>query len=290
MGWADRFLPLSQFNALLSGCGYEPVALEKEYLVITSVQGICDTDFSDKSVTLNGTVYSWAGSNASYPNFDRDLLYFVVPDEAVENMPVSDLCAAYTLENNRPDASGMANALTYQQETAAGLEESCNYRIQESFRLYANANAGTLIIGALYIATIFVCMALAILSMKTLSSLDDERRRFAVLYCLGADEKMQKAALLKQTGAFFLMPFALPLLMTVPLGVTFGKIYEIWDFAGLSGQKAMETSLLITLVMAVVYALYFVITYRITCAHVVSYGGSTVTQRTVERNSMLCGR
>ena len=40
-------------------------------------------------------------------------------------------------------------------------------------------------------------MALAILSTKTLSTLDDERRRFAVLYRLGADVNMQKAALRK---------------------------------------------------------------------------------------------
>lgn len=273
MGWTDRFLPLSQFNALLSGCGYKPVTLEKEYLLITSVQEICDTDFSGKSVVLNGTAYSWAETSASYPDFDRDWLYFVIPDEAVENMPVSDTCVAYTLKNSRLDAVELANALTYQQETAEGMEEACDYRIQEYFRLYSNANAGTLIIGTLYVATVFVCMALAILSVKTLSTLDDERRRFAVLHCLGADVKMQKAALLKQTGAFFLLPFALPLLMTVPLGVTFGKIYEMWDFAGLSGQKAMETAVLISLVMAVVYALYFFITYRITCAHVVYYGG-----------------
>ena len=54
-------------------------------------------------------------------------------------------------------------------------------------------------------------------------SLEEERRRFAVLYRLGADERMQKW----QTGAFFLMPFAFPLLMTVPIGVMFGKVYEL---------------------------------------------------------------
>ena len=61
--------------------------------------------------------------------------------------------------------------------------------------------------------------------------------------------------------------------MTVPMGVIFGKVYEIWDFQGLSGQKAMETALLIALVMAGVYALYFFITYRIACDHVVCCGG-----------------
>ena len=274
MGWTDKFMPLSQFNTLLTGCGYEPVALKNEYLLVTTVQGICDVDFSGKTVTLHGKTYSWTGSSTFYPDFARRVwMYFVVPDEAVTGMPVSDACAAYTLENSRIDALEMLKALTHVQETQYGPEERCDFAVQEEYRLYSSATAGTLIIGTLYVSTVFVCMALAILSIKTLSTLDDERRRFAVLYRLGADVKTQKAALFKQIGAFFLMPFALPLLMTVPLGVIFGEIYEIWNFAELSGQKAMETAVLISLVMAGVYALYFFITYRTACDHAVCHGG-----------------
>ena len=273
MGWTDKFMPLSQFNALLTGCGYEPVTLEKEYLLITIVQGICDVDFSGKTVMLNGEAYSWAGSSTRYPEFARRAwMYFVVPDEAVAGMPVSDLCAAYTLENSRPEAQAMLAELTYERETEDGTEERCDFAIREEYRLWRNANAGTLIIGALYVSTLFVCMALAILSVKTLSTLEEERRRFAVLYRLGADVRMQKSALLRQIGAFFLMPFAFPLLMTVPMGVIFGKVYDIWDFQGLSGQRAMETAVLIALVIVGVYVMYFLITYYISCGHVICYG------------------
>ena len=68
-------------------------------------------------------------------------------------------------------------------------------------------------------------------------------------------------------------PFAFPLLLTVPVGVIFGKVYEIWNLTGLSGGKAMETAVLIALVIAGIYALYFVITYRIACSHVPCCGG-----------------
>ena len=281
MGWVDKFLPLSQFNTLLEGCGYEPVALENEYLLISTVRGICDIDLSGQIVTLNGNDYTWAGSSTSYPDFIREWFCIVIPDKAVEDMSAADSCAAYTLKNSRPDAEAMLKDLTYHQETEDGMEEACDYRIREYFRLYSNANAGTLIIGTLYVATVFICMALAILSMKTLSALEDERRQFAVLYRLGTDVKMQKAALFKQTGVFFLMPFAFPLLMTVPLGMIFEKVYEIWDFTGLSRQTAMETAVLISCVVAGIYALYFFITYRIVCDYVVCYGAES-------RNGSLC--
>lgn len=272
MGRTDLFMPLSQFNQLLTGCGYDPVSLENEYLLATDVQGICDIDFSGKPVTLNGETYTWGGSSLAYPDFARrPFFYFVVSDEAVEGLPTAYLGAAYTLENHRPDAEALMNDLTWVED--GSMEERCWYAVQEYIRLYSKANAGTLIIGALYGSTVFVCMALAILSVKTLSALEEERRRFAILYRLGADEKMQRAALLRQTGAFFLMPFAFPLLITVPVGVIFGKVYELWNLTGLRGGKAMENALLIALVIAGIYALYFVITYRIACSHVLCSGG-----------------
>lgn len=90
-----------------------------------------------------------------------------------------------------------------------------------------------------------------------------------MLYRLGANVRTQKSVLLRQIGVFFLIPFAFPLLMTVPMGVIFDKVYEIWDFQGLSGQKAMETAVLIALVIVGVYAIYFLITYYISCGHVI---------------------
>lgn len=275
MEWTDTFMPLSQFNQLLAGCGYEPLTLNGEYLTITDVQEICDTDLSDKAVTLGGETYTWAGSSTFYPDFVQDWVYFVVPDEAVRGMTMTDRCAAYTLKDHRSDGQALVDDLTWYRKAEGGEYEECDYRVQEYFRLFLSANAGTLIIGTLYIATVFVCMALAILSVKTLSTLDDERRRFAVLYQLGADEKMQRRALFRQIGAFFLMPFALPLLMTVPIGLVFGKTYEFWNFSGLSGQRAMGTAALISLTIAGVYVLYFLITYRIACDHVICRGGGS---------------
>lgn len=273
MGWTDLYMLLSQFNALLTGYGKEPVQLQNKYLLITDVQGICDVDFSKESVTFNDRTYTWGGSSMAYPDFARRvMMYFVIPDEAVKTMTVAYEGEAYTLENHRPDAEKLVNELMYSVETEDGVEENSDYAVQEYIRLYSKANAGTLIIGALYVSTVFVCMALAILAVKTLSTLESERRRFAILYRLGVDTRMQKSALRKQIGSFFLMPFAFPLLMTIPVGVIFGKVYKIWNLSGLSGGKAMETAVMIAAAVSGIYVLYFIITYRIACDHVVCYG------------------
>ena len=123
MDFVDLYMPLSQFNRLLIGCGYKPASLEKEYLLVTDVQGICDVDFSGKPVPLNGQTYTWGGSSTEY------------------------------------------------------------------IRLYRKANAGTLIIGALYVSTVFVCMALAILSVKILSTLEEVGLRVTVWFATAAQDR-----------------------------------------------------------------------------------------------------
>lgn len=272
MDWTDQFLSLSQFNGLLADCGYEPVELENNFLFVTTVPQLRDTDFSDVSVTLSGKTYSWVGSSTSYPDFTKGWFYFVIPDGALSGMEVSARYIGYTLENHRPDALAMLEELTYEQKTKDGWEKDCDYRIQEEYRLYTNSTTGTLIIGTLYIATVFVCLALAVLSLKTLSNMDEERRRFAVLFRLGADIRMQKKTLFRQIGVFFLAPFALPLLATVPLGLIFGEVYKMWGFVDLGAGKAMETAGMIALSVTLVCTLYFVVTYRIACDNVICHG------------------
>ena len=58
----------------------------------------------------------------------------------------------------------------------------------------------------------------------------------------------------------------------MPIGLVFGEIYRLWGFSGLSGQRAMETAVLISAVVACVFVLYFLITYRIACSHVLCCG------------------
>lgn len=272
MGWTDTFMPLSQFNSMLTECGYEPVSLYQEYLLVTFIPDIAEIDFSKYNIARNNTVYSWFGSETSYPEFSREWFYFVVPDEAITGMEVSVDCIAYTLENGKIDGLALVNDLRHMTETENGEDEQSNYRIKEYWRLYGNATAATLIIGTLYVSVIFICMALAILSLKTLSTLDEERKRFAMLYRLGVNIPLQKKTLCRQMAAFFLSPFFFPMIMTVPVGIIFGEIYQIWNFVDLGGQQAMGTAVLITGVVTVIYALYFFITYRIACHHVVAYG------------------
>lgn len=69
MGGTDKFMPLSQFNSLLEGCGYEPVTLENEYLLISAVKGICDIDLSHRNAVCCHCFYLYGTCRFVYENF-----------------------------------------------------------------------------------------------------------------------------------------------------------------------------------------------------------------------------
>lgn len=275
MDYVDKYVALSQFNKLLTDCGFEPVSLQQEYLVVSDISGIVEgCDFSDSVVTLNGKEYTFGGGLKDVPDFINDWMYLVVPDEAIQGLSACDVCAVYDLEQAKYDAMKATDDLHYSKETLNGPEEESNFRLREYLRLMCNASSGVIIISMLYVSTVFICMTLAVLSLKTLSTLEEERRRFAVLYRLGLDEEQQKKTLFRQIFFFFIMPFGLPLSVTVPMGYVVGKVQiRLWSFCGLTQQTAMITAIVISSVILGIYALYFLLTYQISKRHIICYDG-----------------
>ena len=266
----DKYMPLSQFNVLLSGCGYEPVSLNDEYIIVTNTMDIVDTDFHDVILTLNGERYTYASTEKSYPEFVADYVYAVVPDEAVVGMEVYKDCVSCQLTNSKFDVEAMSQALAHALWDV-DEESISDYFIKQEYCDYVNSNSGALIIGMIYLSVVFVCMALAILAMKTLSSLSEERRRFEVLYRLGVDRTMQKRTLLKQTAAFFFLPLGIPALFCIAMGVVCSKVYALWGLPDIS-YLAWIIAAVIGLVMLGIYALYFAVTYHAVCRYVVCEG------------------
>ena len=81
------------------------------------------------------------------------------------------------------------------------------------------AQTAVFIVAALYISIIFVFMCMAILALKTLSGIAEDKTRYNALYKLGASKRDLARALFKQTFVFFFLPFALPVLLSIPAGM-----------------------------------------------------------------------
>jgi putative ABC transport system permease protein len=186
----------------------------------------------------------------------------VVPDEAAEGLAVQTRCASYDLKDGEFDVYGLHEALSYTVNQNGYTFERCDYVIKEYSRLQSNSISAVFIIGALYTAVVFVFMCMAILALKTLSGLSEDRQRYAILFRLGTGEQEQSKTLFLQTFSFFFLPFALPMLLSFPAGIICSRLMELAGYAAQVGEVLTNT-ILIAAAMTVFYVLYFNATYLI---------------------------
>ena len=74
---------------------------------------------------------------------------------------------------------------------------------KEMDRQVGDSEIAIFIIGALYIGIVFLLMVMAILALKIMSGLTEDKRRYRMLSCLGVSEGEQRQTLLRQTAGFF---------------------------------------------------------------------------------------
>lgn len=262
-GLTDTFMTESEFNALYGALGYAPIELEGGFKIIDNDYRMDKFDFSAAVLQLSGGPHFYKGRESGYPSLGYYYFLAVIPDEAAAGLAISYDGAAYNLKEETYDARALREELTYEYTTPNGYTYlKCDYRIREYSRMEQNANTAVFIIAALYISAVFVFMAMAILALKTLSGISDDRRRYEILYRLGASKEEQSRTLLKQIFAFFFLPFALPMLLSIPSGLICAQIMRLGGYASVASEVLCVAGG-IALVITAVYVLYFSATYLV---------------------------
>ncbi|HIR23819.1 MAG TPA: ABC transporter permease [Candidatus Scatosoma pullicola] len=265
-GLTDCFLTESDFNALYVPLGFEPVHTDGGFYIYSGSAVISSADFSAAFLELPGGPYLYRGTLSGYPD-PQFSCYFcaVVPDKAAEGLEEDTFCAAYTLteELSGEEARSLEEALSYEYTPPSGEEFTyfrCDYDIRELARMSMNASSAILIVSALYLAVVFVFLAMAILALKTLSQVSEDRGRYEVLYRLGVGRREQGRTLFAQIFACFFLPFALPVSLSIPAGLICAQVMRLGGFAvtGIAGMTAG-----IALVLTSVYVLYFMATWLV---------------------------
>ncbi len=195
---------------------------------------------------------------------NRDYPFDIIAAVDPADRQAHNIATAFNLADAPFDAENLRAALTYRYSATNGLYayERCDARTREYGRLQCNDVAAIFVVNALYIASVFLLIAMAMLALKTLSGLDEDQRRYAVLYCLGAGELEMGRALFWQTFCFFFLPFLLPVLLSIPTGVICGRIMTPGGSPGLAGEVYFNAAA-IALILSAIYALYFMATYLI---------------------------
>lgn len=262
---SDNFMKLSDFNALIQPLGFERVELQDEYLIIANLPEIESTDWSHFSYQRGGKTYSFNSLQSHYPMFNHTFFYVVIPDEAVIGMEPETSYTVYDTSDEPYDAPALKEELKYTtplEEYDGLLSERCDYSLREYGRQQQNQTNAILVVGALFAAAIFLFLAMAILALKTLSTLSEDKQRYGILYRLGAGRQMQEQTLFRQTFSFFLLPFVAPLLTSIPI------VFICQHLIDLSGLETLTHQIPVIAaatagVLVLIYLLYYAATYLI---------------------------
>ncbi|MDE6617468.1 MAG: hypothetical protein K2K13_00280 [Clostridiales bacterium] len=226
-------------------------------------RNVRDYDFSKAELVLGGRQLNYNGFYAC-PLLGNGVYDFmiVVPDGAVSEMKPYYDGTVFSLINTRYDAVALREDLMSTGEMGYTTYIYTDYNLREYARLMQNASNAVFIVAALYIAVVFVFLAMAMLALKTLSGISDDKQRYSTLDRLGTSRRDMCRTLFRQIFTFFALPFALPLFISLPAGIICYSLMSAAELPVAATQAAIASGL-IALVMLAVYALYFTATYLV---------------------------
>lgn len=265
-GIQDSYLAESEFNALITPLGYDAVELSDRFLVVADVDAAAQFQDPEMTITLNGRAYRLAGVRTDYPEFMFRYLYAVVPDEAVEGMTAQQYHEVYDLSGDDFDAHALSRELSYMVEYEGRQSDSSDFIIKEYERREENARVAFLSVSAMFAAGVLLCMGMALLALKTLTGLAEDKERYRVLSLIGVGMRDLRRVLFRQTFFFFVFPLVLPLVCGVPAAALCQEILRIHHmelFVHAAGVTAFAVSGAILLFYLLYYSAAYLIAKRV---------------------------
>lgn len=274
-GLNDSFMKVSDFNALAEPMGMKPLDLKHEFYIIANTPETGQISWKHMNLDIGGVKYVCKGVIENCPRICYVPVLAVVPDQAVEGMETDARFAAYMLADQKYDAAGLKKRLERMEKKAARRSHqniTYTFLLREYGRYERNSVNAILVTGSLFVALVLMFMAMAVLALKTLSGIEDDRKRYGILFRLGAGRREQGRALFWQTFSFFLMPFIFSVLVSIPVAVM-GK-----NMMKLSGYEKMAEDIYpvagaVASLMGLVYLLYYSMTYLIARKAVINRSG-----------------
>ena len=252
----DTFMKESDFNHLLEGFGRERVYLgDNGYIVASRYREMIDgVLFPD--VEIEGREYSCISSSYTYPDFHDKYMVFVLPDSAINTM--KEERKALVIDALSSSLEPMSFYLSLRNERGEGDRVWS----RDEAKYEANSSSGVLIIAMLFVSSVSTSLALAILSVKALSSINEDKTRMNILRSLGIDREGRTKVIGIETLVFFLMPLVVPLLSSLPVASICKMVYSSWEMEGME-DAAYLTALGIGGLIVLLSIVYFFVTLRL---------------------------
>jgi putative ABC transport system permease protein len=184
--------------------------------------------------------------------------FVVLPDEAVQHLSYKMTVLDMNLKNPRYSAREL------EAELSEGISEdtSCPFTLKEYVRLDNLGSVGLFLLGEMYVSVVFLLLSMAILALKMLSQLSEDRERYRTLWRLGVDKGMIGRSLFAQMFFYFFLPLIVPIVCSIPVGCYITELAKIEQVA-ITTATIFSRVAGVAIALLLLYALYFTVTYII---------------------------
>jgi putative ABC transport system permease protein len=266
----------SDYKALCAMRGITPLSLGDGFVLVwcsrNSYERRNDPN-GDKTLIDSDTVISVADKNSvqnytcTAETFANGLIFSgrnvvtnfaVLPDEAVQHLSYKMTVLEMNLKNPRYSAREL------EAELSEGISENtvCPYTLKEYVRLDNLGSVGLFLLGEMYVSVVFLLLSMAILALKMLSQLSEDRERYRTLWRLGVDKGMIGRSLFAQMFFYFFLPLIVPLFCSIPVGCYIAASAKIEKVA-ITTATIFSRVAGVAIALLLLYALYFTVTYMI---------------------------
>ncbi|QDY32927.1 FtsX-like permease family protein [Clostridium sporogenes] len=265
------FVRISDYNKMLKLKGKKEINLNKDEILVMStnnnlVKQANEKLKNSKKFNIKGKEYLVKNNKIINENLATYLLAdniftIIISDEFLydcNEISYSILNVMYS-DKNREENNKKYSEIN--KNFVGGKYKSLNISYMSAFSkddIYSDSKGGTttvLFVG-IYLGLVFLITSMAVLALQQLSEASDSIERYKALKRIGANSKMIKKTIFRQTLIYFALPMILALIHSM-IGIN-----VVSDYISVFTKIDISFSALITaLIFIVVYAGYFYTTY-----------------------------
>lgn len=275
----DTYIGISDYNYIRSMLGYETVDLGDNGYLIHSIERVRpyleQLAASGSVIDNNALIYKGLFSDPLTQNGMNGADYLiVVPDPYLKSMDPYYSLLAVSIKDQAPaglserlssirpsllnEIGGFNSTFQHGQGSNNIISYSSLVLVRDNDIVEVGLALVSIAFVLAYVGIVFLCAALTILAVQQLSDSSKYKFRYSILKQLGLSRKETDRVVLKQLGVYYLCPFVISIVLSMFIGLFASErfVYYTGIQAGIFWYY-----LLAVFVFAVLYAVYFIVTY-----------------------------
>lgn len=266
-----KVITVADYNAVIQLKNEQKVALKNNEVLVVSnygdkIESINKFMENEQSININNKQYMIKNENLIMENIENqphntDFFYLVVPDNLSKELTLAATRLNVKFDDSNRKESEIKFATLFDSLNTIGGEVTQEVGFIEGYTkeqataiLYGNS--AIIVFLGLYVGSIVLISSAAVLGIQQLSEANTSLDRYKALKKIGVTEKMINKTIFIQTLIAFIFPFVLAVIHSIVGIIVINNAFETRNKSVIG-----SSSLMISLVIAIIYGGYFYVTY-----------------------------